>query len=443
MKRTLYDILGIPADAGPEQILLAYKQHTQGPAAEHMSSDERALLKEAFSVLSHPGRRSAYDASLARQPETVRFAPPAENVFDSEPSRRWPLWLVGGLIVVGIIYAWQSRKSTPTAPAPVVVDRVVIVNGQPQPQTDQMAVLAPSSAMSSEDLFALLAPSTALVLATNKATGRYSQGSGVVIDQGTLVTNCHVTNDATDIEVRIGGETYSARVDVADREFDLCRLTVAGLSAPAVKIGSVSSVRTGQKVLALGAPKGLELTFSEGIVSSLRDVDDGTIIQTTAPISPGSSGGGLYSASGELVGIITLTHKFGQNLNFAVPADWIGQMQDRAALTDRRTSSAVAGTKPLPQPAPGGSDEPRMASIVARWHCFRPDFGKHVDLEFMPDGTFTGSLRGQALGGRYWVTGTSLNLVDSGNWLLRIEELSTGRMVLSDNRVRIACDRLG
>ena len=440
MKRTLYDILGIPADAGPEQILHAYREHTQAPAAEHRSSDERALVKEAFGILSNPARRSAYDASLARQPELARVAPPADNIFDPPPSRRWPLWLAAGLVVAGITYACQSRKSTPAAPAPVVVERVVIVNGQAQPQAEPAVVPATaSSTRSTEDLFALLAPSTAMVLAPNKAKGRISQGSGVVIDQGTLITNCHVTEDATDIEVRIGGESYAARVNVADHEFDLCRLSVPGLSAPAVQIGSVNAVRTGQKVLALGAPKGLELSFSEGIVASLREVDEGTIIQTTAPISPGSSGGGLFTASGELIGIITRTHRFGQNLNFAVPADWIGQMQNRAATTDHQSNADASGTKP-PRPEAGAAEP---ATVVGRWHCFRPDLGKHVDLELMPDGTLAGSLRGKSLGGRYSVSGSFLTLSSADSIMFRIEELSASRMVLSDDRLRIACDRLG
>ena len=88
-------------------------------------------------------------------------------------------------------------------------------------------------------------------------------------------------------------------------------------------------VRTGQKVFAIGAPQGLELTISEGIVSSLRETKLGTVIQTTAPISPGSSGGGLFNVSGQLIGITTFQSKTGQNLNFAVPADWIAQMEPR------------------------------------------------------------------------------------------------------------------
>ena len=75
----------------------------------------------------------------------------------------------------------------------------------------------------------------------------------------------------------------------------------------------------------------LELTISDGIVSGMRNLPQGRVIQTTAPISPGSSGGPLFDAYGRLVGIMTFQHRSGQNLNFAVPADWIADMRSRSA----------------------------------------------------------------------------------------------------------------
>jgi tetratricopeptide (TPR) repeat protein len=72
----------------------------------------------------------------------------------------------------------------------------------------------------------------------------------------------------------------------------------------------------------------LELSLSEGIISQLRGGAP-PIIQTTVAISPGSSGGGLFNAEGELVGIITFYLKEGQNLNFALPVEWIGELARR------------------------------------------------------------------------------------------------------------------
>lgn len=81
----------------------------------------------------------------------------------------------------------------------------------------------------------------------------------------------------------------------------------------------------GEAVYTLGSPVGLELTLSNGIISGRRTEQNRNYVQTTAPISPGSSGGGLFDARGNLVGITTLAlvgrEHLNQSLNFAIPAD--------------------------------------------------------------------------------------------------------------------------
>jgi serine protease Do len=118
-----------------------------------------------------------------------------------------------------------------------------------------------------------------------------------------------------------------------------------GLTAPAVTIGTAETLKTGQKVYAIGSPQGLELTISDGIVSGMRSLPQGRVIQTTAPISPGSSGGPLFDAYGRLVGIMTFQHRLGQNLNFAVPADWIADIRSRSA-TNPLTESMQRSMSP-------------------------------------------------------------------------------------------------
>jgi tetratricopeptide (TPR) repeat protein len=83
----------------------------------------------------------------------------------------------------------------------------------------------------------------------------------------------------------------------------------------------------GQNVISIGAPQGLELTLADGLISSLRPQAGSAIIQTTAPISHGSSGGGLFDSNGRLIGITTFQMVDGQNLNFALPVDWISQLK--------------------------------------------------------------------------------------------------------------------
>lgn len=91
------------------------------------------------------------------------------------------------------------------------------------------------------------------------------------------------------------------------------------------------AIRIGARVYAIGAPRGMELTISEGIVSSLREHAGIRFIQTTAAISPGSSGGGLFDAQARLVGITSFLLKDAQNLNFAYPAFYIRELPARSS----------------------------------------------------------------------------------------------------------------
>ncbi len=124
----------------------------------------------------------------------------------------------------------------------------------------------------------------------------------------------------------------------------MCQLKVTDLPAPPVPFGSAFKVRVGQRVFAIGAPRGLELTLSDGIVSSLRDADDGKppVIQTTAPSSPGSSGGGLFDADGSLIGITTSGY-LGLQLNFSMPVEWVRELPERGrAVLAKRKEAAEA-----------------------------------------------------------------------------------------------------
>ncbi len=90
-------------------------------------------------------------------------------------------------------------------------------------------------------------------------------------------------------------------------------------------------MKVGERAYAVGAPEGLELTLSEGLVSGLREVDDVRVIQTSAPISHGSSGGGLFDSEGRLIGVTTFFLKEGQNLNFALPGEWVLGLGEESA----------------------------------------------------------------------------------------------------------------
>lgn len=153
-----------------------------------------------------------------------------------------------------------------------------------------------------------------------------AQGSAVAVSRTELLTNCHVVQGALKLELKQGKRSWPARVVRADPKTDRCVITATGVALPPVAgVRSYDSLQVGEAAYTLGSPVGLELTLSNGLVSGVREEDGHRYVQTTAPISPGSSGGGLFDARGNLIGITTLAlvgrEHLNQSLNFAIPAD--------------------------------------------------------------------------------------------------------------------------
>lgn len=191
----------------------------------------------------------------------------------------------------------------------------------------------PSSAAptpeSAEGVFQRLSPSVFVIEALDESGSVVATGSGVMIDPGQVVTNKHVIEQGTAWTISHGREVWPASVARVDAAHDLCELKVPVFGALPVAMRNSSSLVVGERVYAIGAPEGLELTLSEGLISGFRDFDGKRVIQTSAPISPGSSGGGLFDAQGRLIGITTFSTKEGQNLNFALPAEWVEALLNR------------------------------------------------------------------------------------------------------------------
>ncbi len=181
-----------------------------------------------------------------------------------------------------------------------------------------------------EQIFQDVSRSIVTIQAFDAADNVVSLGSGVVTAADTVVTNCHVVEGGQRLSVTsASGTLQKVTVRIADADRDLCELAVAGLQAPRVPLYT-GRLRVGQRVYAIGAPEGLDLTISEGLVSSIREMDGAHYIQTSAPISSGSSGGGLFDVEGRLVGLTAFILAEGQNLNFALPASWITELAARS-----------------------------------------------------------------------------------------------------------------
>lgn len=210
-----------------------------------------------------------------------------------------------------------------------------------------LATLASAAAKTPERIFEEAAPSIVVVNALDAEGKLRAQGSGVAVGKDEIVTNCHVTEGAQRLVVLHGVRELEASAGVSDVERDLCNVSVPGLAAPVIELWR-QPLKVGQRVYAIGAPEGLELTISEGLVSSIREFDGSQFIQTSAPISSGSSGGGLFDTEGRLVGITAFFVPEGQNINFALPVTWITELFAR-------------GDKPLPAP--------QREAAVAKWQA--------------------------------------------------------------------------
>jgi serine protease Do len=153
-----------------------------------------------------------------------------------------------------------------------------------------------------------------------------SLGSGFVVSpNGLVVTNLHVVAGRSEVLVVIGGEKLPVkRIYNGDIRRDLVVLEIETKGLRALPLGDSDRVRTGEQVVAIGNPLGLDHTVSNGLVSAVREVaPELTMLQISAPIAPGSSGGPLFNDRGEVIGVATGILVGGQNLNFGVPVNYL------------------------------------------------------------------------------------------------------------------------
>ena len=135
----------------------------------------------------------------------------------------------------------------------------------------------------------------------------------------------------------------------ADKVRDLAIIKIHGKTFRTLTLGNSDQIQVGEEVVAIGNPLGLELTVSNGILSGVRTSKEqgGKFLQTTAPISPGSSGGPLFNMLGEVVGINTMYLEGGENLNFAIPVnDAKRLLLNQSAKLQNLPNEAGAGGNP-------------------------------------------------------------------------------------------------
>lgn len=187
-------------------------------------------------------------------------------------------------------------------------------------QQRQQASASPS------ELIARTRGATVSIRVTTPTGGK--SGSGLVLSgDGLIVTNAHVIAGGTSGTVRLeSGEEYEiSGVREFDPRLDIAIISIPGFGLREAQLGNSDSLVVGQRLLAIGAPLGLEWTVSDGILSAVRIEDGVRRLQISVPVSPGSSGGPVISEDGRVIGLVVsgVVGGSAQNLNFAVPINTV------------------------------------------------------------------------------------------------------------------------
>jgi Trypsin-like peptidase domain len=183
-----------------------------------------------------------------------------------------------------------------------------------------------------------------------------------VTGDGYLLTNNHVVEGASFILVQTsaGAAYHFEGAVVRSTDPDIAMLKFTTTDVPHLQLGSSADVVEGQKVLVIGNPEGLQGTVSDGIVSAFRE--NRTYIQITAPISPGSSGSPVLDESGQVIGMVTLVFREGQNLNFAISAERIQSF----LLNEANKPQAQTTPEPTPNTAGSETSNTAQANLIMR-----------------------------------------------------------------------------
>lgn len=181
---------------------------------------------------------------------------------------------------------------------------------------------SPASAANATKIFDAASQSVVTVVVPNGRTIK-TLGSGVVIESSSsasrIATNAHVVGTAEIVRIRADGKDYQGKVLAVDDELDIALILVRDARLPASKIyQGPAQPKPGTAVYAIGSPLGLDRTITSGILSATRKMGGTEWLQFSSPISPGSSGGGLFNEKAELLGITTSKMTAGEGLGFAV-----------------------------------------------------------------------------------------------------------------------------
>lgn len=202
-------------------------------------------------------------------------------------------------------------------------------------------------AIDTRHLYEQASPAVVLII-SQKAGAPVAQGSGAIVSEdGVIISALHVVENADHAVVKLkNGDIYDdVSVVAIDPRKDLVVLKIAGFNLPTIPLGNSNEIKEGDPVAMLSNPKGLEQSITGGLVSAIRDLPDAgfKVIQTTAAASPGSSGGALLNAKGDLVAILSFKMVGGESLNFGIPVNYArGMLTSQESFPLNALASRIA-----------------------------------------------------------------------------------------------------
>lgn len=252
------------------------------------------------------------------------------------PKKRFPAWLLLGLILVSLWWLTDSRER------PVydkqAAPRMVVARGDLA--EDEKNTIEVFEEVSPSVVYITSIEVRRSIFSLNVYEMPQGTGSGFVWDrEGRIVTNYHVVGDASRVEITLGDNSVYKGILVGaapDKDIAVLQITAPDDELKPIPLGDSESLLVGQKVFAIGNPFGLDHTITSGIVSALgREIKANTgrtiqgVIQTDAAINPGNSGGPLLDSAGRLIGVNTAIYSpsgASAGIGFAVPVNVVNRV---------------------------------------------------------------------------------------------------------------------
>ncbi len=209
---------------------------------------------------------------------------------------------------------------------------------------------ASAQSLDATEITKKIAPAVVLIKGTT-ATGE-ALGTGFIISSdGKIATNLHVVSEFHQAGVQLAsGEKFDSFTIIAfDQRKDIAIIKIPGFDLPTIALGNSNNIQVGEPVLVMGSPLGLQGSVTAGVISAVRDdPSDGgfKVLQTDASANPGNSGGPLVNRQGQVIGIVTFKIRGTENLNFAIPVNYLHGLMDTAssAITLDELKLKLSGT---------------------------------------------------------------------------------------------------